>query len=84
MEVAAKRAADHPADVLPLYQQDGERLIDQKNKRGCAEAVEVLQRVRELMDRLGRGGEFPAYLTSVRAAHKQKCSLMRLLEEARW
>ena len=84
MEVAAARAIDHPEDALPVYQRQVERSIDQKNKRGYEEAVELLYRVRELMDRLDRGGEFPAYLATVRNAHKQKRSLVRLLDEARW
>lgn len=84
MEVAAARAIDHPEDALPIYRQQVERAIDQKNKRGYAEAVELLHRVRELMDRLDGGDEFSAYLATVRAAHKQKRSLVKLLDEARW
>lgn len=84
MEVAAARAIDHPEDALPIYRQQVERAIDQKNKRGYADAVELLHRVRELMDRLDAGDEFAAYLATVRAAHKQKRSLVRLLDEARW
>ena len=33
MEVAAARAIDHPEDALPIYRQQVERAIDQKNKR---------------------------------------------------
>jgi len=84
MEVAAARAIDHPEDALPIYRRQVERAIDQKNKRGYAEAVELLHRVRELMDRLDGGDEFAAYLATVRAAHKQKRSLVKLLDEARW
>jgi len=84
MEVAAARALDHPEDALPIYRAQVERSIDQKNKRGYAEAVELLHRVKELMDRLDRGAEFPAYLATIRAAHKQKRSLMKLLDEAHW
>ena len=84
MEVAAARAIDHPEDALPIYRQQVERAIDQKNKRGYAEAVELLHRVRELMDRLDGGDEFAAYLATVRTAHKQKRSLVKLLDEACW
>ena len=83
MEVAAARAVHHPEDALPIYRQQVERSIDQKNKRGYAEAVELLHSVRVLMDRLGTGDEFPAYLATVRAAHKQKRNLVKLLDEAR-
>jgi uncharacterized Zn finger protein len=84
MELAAARAVGHPEDALPLYVRHAERLIDQKNRRGYEEAVETLHTIGELMDRLGRGDDFPEYLASVRAKHKPKRSLMKLLDEADW
>ena len=84
MELAAARAVGHPEDALPVYVQHVERLIDQKNRRGYEEAVETLHTIGELMDRLGRGDDFPEYLATVRAKHKQKRSLMKLLDEAEW
>ncbi len=84
MEVASARSTDHPEDALPIYRQQVERAIDEKTRRGYEDAVDLLRRVRELMDRLGSGDEFPAYLATVRAAHKQKRSLMKLLDEAGW
>lgn len=84
MELAARREADHPDDALPLYQQHVERVIGQKNNQAYAEAVGLLRKVQELMDRLGRGEEFAAYIASVRAAHKPKRNLMKLLGEAGW
>ena len=84
MQVAAARAADHPADALPVYKREVERLIGQKNRRAYEEAVELLLEIEDLMDRLDRGGEFSEYLDAVKAKHKQKRSLMTLLDEADW
>lgn len=84
MELAARREAGYPADVLPIYEQHVERLIDAKNNRAYAEAVALLRKVKELFDRLGRSDEFPAYLASLKAAHKLKRNLMKLLGQARW
>ena len=84
MELAARREAAYPADVLPVYQRHVERLIDAKKNHTYAAAVALLHKVKKLLDRLGRGEEFPAYLAAVRAAHKQKRNLMKLLEQARW
>jgi len=84
MELAARREAGYPAEVLPVYQRHLERLIDAKNNRAYAEAVALLHKVKELFDRLGKSDEFPAYLASVKAAHKLKRNLMKLLEQARW
>lgn len=84
MTLAARREADHPEDALPLYQEHVERVIGEKNNRAYEEAVELLRKVRELMGRLGRGDEFPAYVASTRAAHKPKRNLMKLLDQAGW
>jgi uncharacterized Zn finger protein len=72
MELAEKREADHPEDSLPIYQEHVERLIDQKNNQAYAEAVDLMRKVEELMARLDRGQDFPAYVHSVRTAHKPK------------
>jgi uncharacterized Zn finger protein len=84
MELAAARAVDHPQDALPVYVRHVERLIDQKHRRGYEEAVDVIRTIGDLMDRLDRGEEFLEYLATVRAKHKQKRSLVRLLDEADW
>lgn len=84
MELAEKREAEHPEDTLPIYQEHVERLIGQKNNQGYAEAVELMRKVNELMGRLGRAQEFPGYVASVRAAHKPKRNLMKLLDQASW
>ena len=84
MELAARREAGHPEDVLPIYQRQIEHLIDVKTNHTYADAVALLHTVKKLLDRLGRGAEFPAYLASVKAAHKPKRNLMKLLEQARW
>lgn len=84
LELAQKREADHPGDVLPIYQEHVERLIGQKNNRAYAEAVELMRTVQDLMGRLSRNSGFPAYVASVRAAHKPKRNLMKLLDQAGW
>jgi uncharacterized Zn finger protein len=84
MELAARREAGHPEDVLPIYQRQIEQLIDVKKNHTYAAAVALLHRVKKLLDRLDRGSEFAAYLAAVRAAHKPKRNLMKLLDEARW
>lgn len=84
MELAEKREADHPEDALPVYQEHVERLIGRKNNQAYAEAVEVMWKVYELMGRLGRAQEFPEYVASVRAAHRPKRNLMKLLDQASW
>ena len=84
MELAAKREKDHPEDVLPIYQQQVESTLAQKNNEAYRAASGLLRKVRGLMVRLNRDAEFARYLESVRAAHKPKRNFMKLLERATW
>jgi uncharacterized Zn finger protein len=84
MELAAKREADHPEDALPIYQDQVERLIAQMGKQAYQQAVGLLRNVRDIMTRLDREEELAAYLASVRATHKRKRNLIKLLDAAGW
>jgi hypothetical protein len=84
LELAAKCAKDHAEDALPIYQRQIEPTLDRKNNEAYAEAVGFLQKVRELMVRLGREIEFTSYLDKVRAAHKAKRNFMKLLDRTRF
>ena len=84
LQLAEARAGDHPDDALPIYERHVERSIGVKNARGYADAVAGLRRIEELLVRAGRGDEFPAYVSKVRASHKQKRSLLKLVDQAGW
>ncbi|MDP9340645.1 MAG: hypothetical protein M3Q23_00775 [Actinomycetota bacterium] len=84
MQLAELREADHPADAVPIYQAEIDRVIGQKNNQAYEEAVELMRRVRKVMRRAGLGDEFLAYAASVRAAHKPKRNLMKLLDGEGW
>lgn len=84
MELAMKREAEHPEDALPVYQDHVERLIGQKNNQAYAETVELMRKINELMGLLGRAQEFPGYVASIRAGHRPKRNLMKLLDQASW
>jgi uncharacterized Zn finger protein len=84
MELAAKREADHPEDALPINQDQVERLTAQMGKQAYQQAVGLLRKVREVMTRLGREEVLAAYLASVRATHKRKRNLIKLLDAAGW
>ncbi|MDR3459145.1 MAG: SWIM zinc finger family protein [Verrucomicrobiae bacterium] len=80
MQLAAQRENKFPADVIPIYQKQVENLINQKNNGSYAEAVKLLRRIRDLMERLQRTNEFAGYLATVRAAHKPKRNFIKLAE----
>jgi uncharacterized Zn finger protein len=81
LELARRREAAHPQDALQVYQRQVERAAEQRSQAGYEEAVALLGRVREVLGRLGRGAEFPAYLEGVRAAHRPKRNLMKLVDQ---
>ncbi|MBI4481544.1 MAG: SWIM zinc finger family protein [Acidobacteria bacterium] len=84
MELAARREKDHPEDALPVYQNQVEPTVNQKNNEAYREAIGLLRKVRGLMVRLGRESDFGPYLESVRAAHRPKRNFMKLLDRAKW
>ncbi len=84
MRLAAIRKDTHPDDALPIFQREVEHLIQTKNNRGYADAVQLMGQVRELLESAGRPDEFPSYVTAVRAAHKPKRNLMKLLDATSW
>ena len=84
LELAGKREADHPRDVLSVYRGVAERRIAQKDNAAYRQAVEVLGRLRAVTERLGELGEFDTYIGALRAAHRPKRNLMAALAAAGW
>jgi uncharacterized Zn finger protein len=58
-----------------------EPTIERKTKADYRDATDLLAKIRDLMVRTGDAGEFPAYLTEIREAHKRKRNLVKLLAE---
>jgi uncharacterized Zn finger protein len=83
-ELAVKREADHPADALPIFQREVSSLLETKRNDGYEAAVKLLGRIRALMVRLDKEGDFLGYLASVRAVHGRKRNFTKLLDNARW
>lgn len=80
MRLAEKRKDTHPKDVIPIYKKPVERTIDRKDNESYRDAVELLKVIEALMTELQCKAEFSNYLWSVRAAHKPKRNLMKLLQ----
>jgi uncharacterized Zn finger protein len=84
LDLAATREADHPAEAIPIYQQDVERSINAKNNDAYAAAVERLAHIETLLARAGQAERFAPYIDDVRARHKPKRNLMKLFDQQRW
>lgn len=69
-----------PREALAIYREQVEPTINRKTKADHRDASELLAKVRELMARVGQADEFPGYLEEVRAAHRRKRNLMKLLD----
>ncbi len=84
LELADRRRAEHPEDTLTVYRQQVERTIAGKDKRSYAEAVRLIdQTIRPLFAKCARPEDFDAYIAEVRAAHRPKRNLMKLMDELR-
>ena len=82
MQLAAAREKQHPADALHVYQERLTPTIAKGGQSAYREAVDLLKRVRKLFGRLERKADFAVYCGEVRQTHRQKRSLLRLLDEA--
>ena len=84
MDLAAKREKEHPADAIAVYQREVEHIIDGKNNSAYEAAVRLLRKVQKLMIPLGQTAEFLSFLTDVRARHKPKRNLLKLLDQTKF
>ncbi len=83
-ELAQQREREHPEEALPIYQRQIQPALDGRNIDAYREALRWLHKVRELMVRMDKGSEFPAFLESVRSGNRAKRNFMKLIENARW
>jgi uncharacterized Zn finger protein len=84
LRLAELREADHPEDALEVYRRGLEPAVARTNQGGYEEAVALLQRMRPLMHRLGRQAVFGREVAQLRAAHRRKRNLVRLLDGLGW
>lgn len=84
LELAGQRERKHPEDAVPIYISAIDRTLRTANDRAYQAAVDLLRKVNGLMVRLGRKAEFQRMLESLRATHKARRNLLRLLDRARW
>lgn len=80
IELADLRRESHPDDALAVYKREVAATIERRDKHAYAAAIEAMGSVRELLESTGRGDEFAAYVADVRAEHKRKRNLVKLLD----
>ncbi|MFE4589914.1 SWIM zinc finger family protein [Streptomyces laurentii] len=78
--------ADHsrptrPADALTVYLRVAARLAPQTGNAAYEALVSLLLSIRDCHHHLGTPGDFTTYVTTLRATHKRKRNLMRLMDD---
>ncbi|MDP9258884.1 MAG: hypothetical protein M3Q31_20370, partial [Actinomycetota bacterium] len=82
LELADRRRDEHPEDALCVYRKHVEDTIDRKDTRAYESAVRLIDdTIRALFAECGRPDDFAGYVAEVRASHKPKRNLMKLMGE---
>ena len=84
LKLANNREKEHPADALKIYQDRIEPKIQETNNQAYEQAVRWIQKVKELMERLGKADEFESYLVVLRVNYKIKRNFIKLLNSMNW
>lgn len=84
LSLARAREETHPLDAIAVYEPEVFRHIDRKNNSAYRSAVDLMDRIRTLADAAGAPERFKALVDGVRADHRLKRNLMRLLLARRW
>lgn len=80
LELADRRRSERPEDTLGVYRRHVDEVIAGKNNRAYREAVQLIdETMRALFAECGRSEDFGAYVAEVRATHKPKRNLMKLM-----
>jgi uncharacterized Zn finger protein len=84
LELADRRAGEHPDEVLPVYQRALEGLVARTGNDVYEQVVQLLRKVQQLLGRLGREAEFAGQIAAIRTTQRRKRNLMKLLDAAGW
>ncbi|MCR6486333.1 hypothetical protein M8542_26245 [Amycolatopsis sp. OK19-0408] len=82
-ELAEQRAAEHPAETIPVFREHVEELIEHKDPAAYQEAARRLKLLRTLHKRAETPDEFTAYLASLVETHRRKTRLITEIRTAR-
>lgn len=82
LELARRIEAARPDDAVAVYRREVEIALRISERAAYAEAVALLVRMKALMSRIGRGGEFAAYASSVRSSNSRRPAFLELFDRA--
>ncbi len=83
LELAEQRAAEHPAETIPVFREHVDELIERKDPQAYQEAARRLKLLRTLHKRAETPDEFTAYLAALVENHRRKTRLITEIRAAR-
>lgn len=78
LQLARIREVEHPREALAVYLRHVDHILIDTGDRAYSEAVKLLPRIREAMNRVG--DDFASYLTSLRDIHKRRRKLLEMID----
>ncbi|MFG2226339.1 SWIM zinc finger domain-containing protein [Streptomyces sp. NPDC048644] len=81
LALADQARTSRPSDALDVYLRLAEPLTKQTGNTVYEQLASLLLSIRDCHRRLGTEADFMSYLTALRAAHKRKRNLMRLIDQ---
>lgn len=84
LALAKRREGSHPAESVRVYKDHVAALLRHTGNSVYQEAVDYLGKIRRLLDHCGEEAGFRPLLTEIRATHRRKRNLMKMLDEKRW
>ena len=84
LTLAELREQNHPADAVKIYRTHVDSLLRNTGNSVYEEAVRILEKIPALLARSGEDAAFRPLMTEIRARHKRKRNLMKLLDGKGW
>ena len=84
MTMARAREQSHPLQAIDVYEPEVFRRIDQRNNHAYRSAVDLMNHIHLLAEAAGNPDRFTELLGRVRAEHKAKRNLKKLLDDRGW
>ena len=84
MDLARRREKDHPEDALEVYKRWIGPTVMRGNNQAYEGAIELLERCRRLLVRLGRGKDVPGFVAAIRSEFGRKRNFAKLIDARKW
>ncbi|MGH8721829.1 MAG: tetratricopeptide repeat protein, partial [Burkholderiales bacterium] len=84
LALAKRREKSHPADAIRVYRDHVAALLRDTGDGVYREAIGFIEKIETLLVRCGQDTAFAAFLTELRATHRRKRNLMKMLDRKGW